>query len=240
MLMSLDPQQLTGLDDSHLVSVTGNHRLQADVAEAFTCLQRDAAQAGFELTIASSFRSFSRQLLIWNGKASGERAVHDDGGVPVDMAALPAMEQVHAILRYSALPGASRHHWGTDMDIFDAAALPEGQNVQLVPGEVAPGGIFDPLHNWLDERMAADESQGFFRPYGVDRGGVAPERWHLSYAPLALNCGNRFSVDLLRERWVRELQPGGMLLRREVEDALQGILQRYVSVPEGWCPGEYL
>jgi hypothetical protein len=26
---------------------------------------------------------------------------------------------------------------------------------------------------------------GFYRPYVADRGGVAPEPWHLSYAPLA-------------------------------------------------------
>jgi LAS superfamily LD-carboxypeptidase LdcB len=128
--MPLDARQLTGLDESHLVSTMGNHRLQADVADAFAHLQRDAASAGFELVIASSFRSFSRQLLIWNAKAAGERPVHDDAGTALDMAVLPVQEQLHAILRYSALPGTSRHHWGTDLDVFDAAALHQGQEVQ--------------------------------------------------------------------------------------------------------------
>ena len=104
------------------------------------------------------------------------------------MASLSAEQQLHAILRFSAIPGTSRHHWGTDLDVFDAAALPQDYQLQLSPQEVAPGGMFDPLHCWLDQRMAAGEVHGFFRPYGQDRGGVAPERWHLSYAPMAAGC----------------------------------------------------
>jgi hypothetical protein len=109
-----------------------------------------------------------------------------------------------------------------------------------VPAEVAPGGIFDPLHSWLDERMAQGKSHGFFRPYGVDRGGVATERWHLSYAPLALDCGNGLTAGLLRECWECDLPDGGMRLRLEVESALQEILRRYVAVPDDWCPGGFM
>ncbi|NIM47861.1 MAG: D-alanyl-D-alanine carboxypeptidase family protein, partial [Gemmatimonadales bacterium] len=86
-------------------------------------------------------------------------------------------------LRWSALPGASRHHWGTDLDVYDLAARPEGYEVELIPEEVDAGGMFGPLHEWLDGRIAADAAFGFFRPYERDRQGVAPERWHLSYAP---------------------------------------------------------
>jgi LAS superfamily LD-carboxypeptidase LdcB len=232
----MDPRQLTGAEESHLVPVEGRHRLQAEAAEAFLRLQRDAAVAGFELAIASSFRSFARQLAIWNGKASGQRPVHDDRGNPVALQALPPREQVHAILRFSALPGTSRHHWGTDLDVYDAGALAADQQVQLVPAEVAPSGVFDPLHGWLDERMAAGQSHGFYRPYAVDRGGVAPERWHLSYAPIARDCGRQLDARLLLECWRRELPPGGLLLRDEVEDCLSEMLARYVSVPEDWCP----
>ena len=34
--------------------------------------------------------------------------------------------RIDAILCWSALPGGSRHHWGTDCDVIDAAALPAG------------------------------------------------------------------------------------------------------------------
>ncbi len=236
--MVLDPRQLTGADDSHLVELEGGHRLQRAAAEAFRCLQRDAREAGFGLAIASSFRSFQRQLEIWNGKALGERPVHDDRGERVELAALAPRARLHAILRYSALPGTSRHHWGTDLDVYDAGALAAGESVQLLPSEVAPGGVFDALHNWLDARMAAGASHGFYRPYAADRGGVAPERWHLSFAPLALACGRCLSVGLLRECWSRELARDSLALREEVERALPEILQRYVAVPGGWCPAD--
>ena len=48
------------------------------------------------------------------------------------------------------LPGASRHHWGHDVDIYDAAAMPEGYQIQLTPEEVEGAGIFAPMHDWLD------------------------------------------------------------------------------------------
>ncbi len=237
--MPLDPRQLTGLADSHLVVLSDGHRLQAEVAGAFRRLQSDAERAGFELAIASSFRSFSRQLQIWNAKAAGQRPVHDDQGRPVALATLPALEKMHAILRYSALPGTSRHHWGTDLDVYDAAALDDPAQLRLEPGEVSPGGIFDPLHCWLDERMAAGESHGFFRPYGRDCGGVAPERWHLSYAPLAVSCAGQLDGALLRHCW--HCEPGGepLLLRSQIEASLDAILQRYVAVEESWCPACY-
>ncbi|MEQ8516531.1 MAG: M15 family metallopeptidase, partial [Chromatocurvus sp.] len=174
--------QLTGIDAGHLCAVGDAHGLHPLAAEAFTALQREAAAAGFDLAIASGYRSFARQALIWNGKLSGERPVHDDLGAAVAMSTMTDADRVAAVLRFSALPGASRHHWGTDLDVFDAAALPAGESVQLVPSEVCAGGRFDALHCWLDARMARNASHGFFRPYAVDRGGVVSERWHLSFA----------------------------------------------------------
>jgi LAS superfamily LD-carboxypeptidase LdcB len=236
MASVLNARQLTGLDESHLVTLADGHRLQAEVATAFVKLQTDARAAGFELAIASSYRSFARQLAIWNGKASGTRAVHDDAGHAVDIARLPPVEQLHAILRFSALPGTSRHHWGTDLDVYDAATVPPDYQVQLSPMEVAAGGLFDPLHNWLDARMAAGESHGFFRPYNEDRGGVAPERWHLSYAPRAVACAGQFRSELLVDCWDCEQASEGLLLREEIEAWLPQLLSRYVMVPPDWCP----
>ena len=235
MATVLKLQQLTGLDDSHLVQLPSGHRLQDEAAVAFAALQEDAREAGFELAIASSFRSFTRQLAIWNGKASGSRPVHDDRGQEVAMAALSAAEKLRAILRYSALPGTSRHHWGTDLDVYDAAVMPAGYQLQLSPQEVAAGGMFDALHCWLDKRMATGKSRGFFRPYAVDRGGVAPERWHLSYAPLATGCAAQLTGEWLRSCWDCAEAGEPLLLRDVIEGELQHILRHYVAVPDNWC-----
>jgi hypothetical protein len=176
VLADLTIEQLLGRDETHLFGLADGHQLHPAVASAFVALKADALLAGFDLSIASSFRSFERQCLIWNDKVTGLRPIYDDLGRQLETQELGAQELLHAILRYSALPGTSRHHWGTDLDVFDAAAIPEGYQLQLSPEEVAAGGLFDALHCWLDERMAAEQSHGFYRPYNVDRGGVALER----------------------------------------------------------------
>lgn len=236
MARVLNSRQLTGLDESHLVTLPDGHHLQGEVAQAFTTLQSDARQAGFDLAIASGFRSFSRQLAIWNGKARGTRPVFDDQGHTVSMDRLSPAEQLHAILRFSAIPGTSRHHWGTDLDVYDRAAVSPEYLLQLSIQEVAVGGVFDPLHCWLDARMAAGESHGFYRPYEKDRGGVAPERWHLSYAPLSVACAGQLSGEVLASCWDCEEVAQGILLREEIEASLQHILERFVAVPQDWCP----
>lgn len=221
--MTLNPLQLTGRDESHLAWEDGVG-LVPECHAAFNALRARAAAAGFDLRVASGFRSFERQLAIWNAKAAGERAVHDDANRPVDILALGETERIHAILRYSALPGASRHHWGTDLDIFDAAAMPAGYALQLTPEEVAAGGMFGPLHAWLDERIAAGEAEEFFRPYDVDRGGVAVERWHLSYAPVAAGC-----EALLTEAVLAEALGGcELVLGARVLAELPTLFRRYV------------
>jgi LAS superfamily LD-carboxypeptidase LdcB len=236
MAGALTPRQLTGRDDSHVVILTDGHRLQQKVADSFAQLQSAAREAGFELAIASSFRPYSRQLAIWNGKASGLRSVHDDAGQPIAMAQLSPVEQLYAILRFSALPGTSRHHWGTDLDVYDAAAMPPGYQLQLSPPEVAPGGMFGALHSWLDERIAAGASHGFYRPYASERGGVAPERWHLSYAPFATTYAQQCDSALFIDCWDCEKNAGELLLREQIEEELPHILSRFVAVPDDWCP----
>lgn len=190
----------------------------------FSRLRDSASAQGFELRILSGFRSFERQLSIWNRKARGELAVLDSDAQPLDVKELSQRELAFAILRWSALPAASRHHWGTDLDVFDGAAKPEGYEVELIPEEVDPGGMFGPLHDWLDERMISGEAFGFFQPYDEDRGGVAPERWHLSHAPVA----SAFEKGLTRDLLAEVLAAADMELKEVVLGHLDEIYTRFV------------
>jgi LAS superfamily LD-carboxypeptidase LdcB len=112
----------------------------------------------------------------------------------LSVAGLSETERIAAILVWSALPGASRHHWGTDCDLIDRAALPAGAPVELLSADFAAGGRYARLAAWLDEHAA---EYGFFRPYDQDRGGVLPEPWHISYAPLAEPALAAMSPELL-------------------------------------------
>src|SRR5262249_8973775 len=156
-------------------------------------LSEAAGASGFELKVVSAFRDFATQLRIWNEKATGRRPLLDERSQPLDPARLTREQILHAILRWSAVPGASRHHWGTDFDVVAARAMPEGYRVRLVPEEVERDGLFAPFHDWLDGNLA---KFGFFRPYAVDRGGVSPERWHLSYAPVAQRYYDAYDLPL--------------------------------------------
>ena len=68
--------------------------------------------------------------------------------------------------------------------------------MQLVPSEYAAHGIFNRLAAWLEANM---QRFGFFRPYRTDRGGVSPEPWHLSYAPVAASALEALSLSMLRQ-----------------------------------------
>jgi LAS superfamily LD-carboxypeptidase LdcB len=220
---------LTGQTEEHLCSAAEAEllgaRVHRDVARPFLQLKDDARRAGFDLQVLSGFRSFEQQLSIWNRKATGKLAVLDSLAVPLQIERLSERELVFAILRWSALPGASRHHWGTDLDVYDLAARPEGYEVELIPEEVDPGGMFGPLHEWLDRRIAADAAFGFFRPYDQERQGVAPERWHLSYGPAAAAYERGLSTELLRET----IQKAEIELKDAVLQNLDEIYERFVA-----------
>ena len=127
---------IVGLDDSLLCPVSAGHFLTSVTAAAFLNMSQAALQDGIHIAIASSYRSFDRQAMIWNRKFRGEAVVYDSNGEPIaDWLSLPFRERIFAILRWSALPGASRHHWGTDLDVYAPDLLPAGQKLQLIPAE---------------------------------------------------------------------------------------------------------
>jgi len=189
--------ELTGRARSHVVELLDPRcALHYEAIASFLAMRDAAAAQGIQLAARSSFRDFDTQLAIWNRKWSGERPILDRQGQVLPRDQLSDAETVEAILAWSAIPGGSRHHWGSDVDVIDAAAVPEGYAVQLVPAEYAPDGIFARLNAWLDANVRL---YGFFRPYRTDRGGVNPEPWHLSYVPVSGPALESLSLSTLRQ-----------------------------------------
>ena len=186
-------QCITGQSDAHLVAIQ-NHYLHANIVNDFVALQSAAASAGFDLCIASSFRDFNRQSAIWNAKFSNKRVVLNKAQQAVELNSLSDIEKCTAIMLYSALPGASRHHLGTDLDIFDKGAVSDDYELQLTPDEYQHGGPFAELSQWLDTHLA---EFGFYRPYQHDLGGVAPELWHISHISQSEQLMRHLSVEVL-------------------------------------------
>lgn len=230
--MLIDASEVAGLNAPQLVEHQGQW-LRPELIEPLIALQQEAEAAGFELRIASAYRSFARQQCIWDQKAQGLRPLLSDTGEPLNYEALSVEQRLWAILRWSALPGASRHHWGTDFDVFDASALGEGQTLQLTFAETVGSGPFAEFHRWLDARLARGCS--FFRPYVRPFGGVAPEPWHLSYAPAAAHLQQSLSVAQLRQI----VLDSDIELKEQVLARLEEIFDRFVWVPWELYPPRY-
>lgn len=229
----MDVLELTGRSRAHIIEIELPRVALHYAAVASFLAMRDAAlRAGIDLQAASGFRDHDRQLLLWNRKWRGERPLYGRDGRLLEAARLSEAERVDAILTWSALPGGSRHHWGSDVDVFDAAAAPPGYQVQLLPEEYAGGGVFARLSAWLDDHMG---HFGFFRPYGSDRGGAGVEPWHLSYAPVAREAIEGLSLSVLRTT----IADADMLGRDVVLERLPEIYTRYIlGVDAPAAPGD--
>jgi len=223
--------ELTGRARTHIVDLDRPRcALHYAAATSFLAMRDAAVDAGIDLAAASSFRDFDRQLHIWNAKWTGERPLLDRQGQPLVAASLDEAARIDAILCWSALPGGSRHHWGTDCDLIDAAALPEGYRVQLVPEEYAPGGVFGRLTAWLDENMARF---GFYRPYASAGCGAGVEPWHVSYWPVAAEALEALTLPVLR----RAVAGSNVLGKDQLLERLPEIYTRFIlavdSLPAG-------
>ncbi len=184
---------LTGQTQEHLIFIEEiNRYFHKEVYSDFLELKEAAANEGIELYVTSSFRSYEDQLNIWNKKARGEKTIFDSDGIPLDFESLTEEQLIESIMRWSAIPGASRHHWGTDLDIVDKATWPDGYHVKLTPEEFSENGPFYKLKKWFD---AFESESKFFRPYAEDHGGVAPEMWHISHRQIAGELYRQYTIN---------------------------------------------
>ena len=219
----LNPLEITGRAATHVVDLPElGCTVHRSAVQAVVELGEACHAAGIQLAIASSFRSFDRQVQIWNAKYIGERPVLGRDGRPLDRTRADPNALIDAILAWSALPGASRHHWGTDLDVVDGSVLASGYQPRLVPEEYAPGGVFARLGAWMDANLA---KHGFFRPYRTERGGVQPEAWHVSYAPIATQALEALTLEVLLDAVAASSMHG----RETVLARIPELYERYVK-----------
>ena len=197
--------EITGQTTEHLIwSDEDNTYIHKDVFSKIQYLKQLSQSNGINLGILSGFRSFEVQKGIVEKKINGTRPILDDYGKTKNPKDLPPSELLESILRWSALPGFSRHHWGTDFDIYDKNALPPGYQIQLIPAEYEKQGPFYKLNKWINELILKDNSLEFFLPYKRDLGGVAKEPWHISFSTLTpqyeKNLTYNFFINFIEEK----------------------------------------
>jgi LAS superfamily LD-carboxypeptidase LdcB len=132
-------------------------------------MYEDALKSGVTLKIISATRNFYVQKSIWEDKWTGKRLVED--GQNLALTTPDPVKRALKILEYSSMPGSSRHHWGTDMDLNNL------NNDYFEQGEGKK------IYDWLTKFAG---SYGFCQPYSAGRPyGYKEERWHWSYIPVA-------------------------------------------------------
>lgn len=217
----LSTVQLLGQDNSHIHWLSEKTGIHQGMLDSYQKMQLAAKQDGINLTIASGWRGFDRQLQIWNNKFLAKTSVKSLDGEIIDVTKLSDVEKVNAILTYSALPGSSRHHWGTDIDVFAPNLLTEHQELQLEPWEYHKSGPFFLLSQWLKKYS---QNYGFYFPYDCYRGGIAHEPWHLSYAPLADIIQQQFSVELLSSAIIKSEIQGKNIILNHLDEIYENFI----------------
>jgi zinc D-Ala-D-Ala carboxypeptidase len=162
-------QSFVNLDKSEIDSAGKKIYLRTEVYNALVemskAIQKDLP--GVHITAISTMRSYNDQKSIWNAKWNGLRSVSNKSLKNIKDERQRALE----ILKYSSMPGTSRHHWGTDIDMnsLNNSYFESGQGKKL--------------YAWLLQNASRF---GFSQPYTAGREkGYSEERWHWSYTPLS-------------------------------------------------------
>ncbi|MEH6537920.1 MAG: M15 family metallopeptidase [Psychroserpens sp.] len=175
--------ELAFQDSSHSISykeligkgtpeVFGNgYILRKEASDAFLKLSAEALKSDIRIQVVSSYRSFAHQNRIWERKYKQ----NTNKG-------LSPKESIKKIIKYSTIPGTSRHHWATDLDLIDANVAQPSH--VLSPSHFEGDGCFSKFKTWMDEYANAF---GFYLVYTnkESRKGFKYEPWHYSYKPLS-------------------------------------------------------
>lgn len=191
----IDPLFVLGKTSPPLVG-----SMQEEVYEAYERMRQAAAKEGIDIKVVSAHRSYHRQREIWNAKYK-----------TLTLQGLPAKDAIQEIITYSTLPGTSRHHWGTDIDIIDNAN-PQSGDV-LLAEKFYGDGPSSALRSWMN-RNAAD--YGFLEVYTdhPNRKGFAHEPWHYTYHSLS-----KAYLEVLTNQVISEIAKDKQLLGRKFLDA---------------------
>ena len=170
LTQEINTEILIGMDDSRIVSDT--ILLEKETYSAFIKMKDAAEKDGIIIKLVSGFRDFYRQQMIWNNKYKKF----------TNEFSLDGPTAIKEIIRFSTIPGTSRHHWGTEIDIIDKNF--ENEKDLLISKKYEEGGIFNSLKKWMDKNS---KRFGFYIVYDDDsnRPGFEYEPWHYTYKPVS-------------------------------------------------------
>ena len=137
--------------------------LRKETLNAYIKMYKAARKDGVKLIIRSATRNFNYQKGIWERKWRKQKRSRS------------AKNKALNILKFSSMPGTSRHHWGTEVDLnaFNNKWFESGRGLKLF--------------KWMENNAS---KYGFQRPYtkkdSKRPAGYSEEKWHWSFTPLSI------------------------------------------------------
>jgi D-alanyl-D-alanine carboxypeptidase len=147
--------------------------MRKEAYEAFKKMYAAALSDSISLTIVSATRNFEMQKSIWERK--WKRPQYEGK---------KDIERITDIMKFSSMPGTSRHHWGTDIDLnsVEPSYFLSGKGLKI--------------YKWL---TANASKYGFHQTYTAKssgRTGYEEEAWHWSYLPIAGPMLNAYNATI--------------------------------------------
>jgi len=208
LLGRFDPKTHEGfaLIDMKFCPTKDSLYMRREAYHAFLRMYEAAKLEGLELTILSSMRTYDIQKEIWEKKwTQGFTEQEKSDFISLQhkkekpnpknnanqkpnsntVKDSSAFFKAEIILQYTSMPGTSRHHWGSDIDIYSV----EPEFFDYKEGS--------DIYNWL--KMNASK-YGFFQPYtpynDKRKKGIREEKWHWSYKPISEVCLKKYLENI--------------------------------------------
>ncbi|HXL73518.1 MAG TPA: D-alanyl-D-alanine carboxypeptidase family protein [bacterium] len=150
------------------------HRALPGVMQAFWRFKKQAKTDGWNLILVSAYRSYRDQRRVWNQS--------DDSYL--QRGATNQKKRVEAVMSLVSVPGLSRHHWGTELDISEASI--RGKLVNVEPD--TPERVLK-FYAWMQKNAP---QYGFCQVYLGQNGSVHNEPWHWSFLPYSKTYQKQF------------------------------------------------
>jgi zinc D-Ala-D-Ala carboxypeptidase len=130
--------------------------LHRDALQQYLDMYDTAIKENVNLEVISVTRTFREQQIIWETRWDKN---------------LTAIDAAKKVLKYIAMPGTSRHHWGTEIDVLSSKLA--YYNTEKGKRE----------YQWLVDNA---HKFGFYQVYTAGREhGYNEEKWHWTYLPVS-------------------------------------------------------
>ncbi len=171
--------QIDYYTDPHFIEIPKQYAYREDMFllketyEAFYNMYLAAQKDGISLKIISATRTHTEQSWIWEDK--WKKAAYNNADQLI---------KISNIMQFSAMPGTSRHHWGTEIDL------------NSLSDEYFTTGAGKNIYKWLITHAC---EFGFCQVYDEaykNRKGHGEEKWHWSYYPLSKGLPERYKLNV--------------------------------------------